>query len=113
VECLLVEKHPDIGALLQYHLETLGYHVKRVVRNEQALAHIAQYTPDVAVIDVHESTTPFRVMVEELGDPSRHRRCWVVGTSTLDADDVAINPDAFLAEPFTRAEITRALHGAP
>ena len=111
---LVVEDDHDIRALLAISLQLAGFTVRAEPDGEAALAAVAARPPDLVLLDWMmpgldglELCRRLRAHPETAGLPllvltARARRS--------DADlALAAGADAYLAKPFTRAELTRSV----
>ena len=109
---LLVEDDADVGALLGHHLRALHYRVQHVTTAEEALACIAERSPDLAVVDICLPGADGRTVVRALRAAPEHHGCRIIVATIVDRDDLDVEADAFLAKPFRRTDVVRALECA-
>lgn len=109
---LLVEDDLDVGALLRHHLEALGHDVVHVTTAAQALDHLAERSPGLAVVDILLPGPDGRTVIRRLQGSPRYAGCRIVVTSIVDRDDLGVEVDAVLSKPFGRQDIVAALQRA-
>jgi len=109
---LLVEDDADVGALLRHHLAALHYEVQHVTSAEEALSRIAERSPDLAVVDIVLPGADGRAVVRALRTAPEHRGCRIIVATIIDRDDLGVDADAFLAKPFRRSDLVRAMECA-
>ena len=109
---LVIEDDTDVLDLLHGHLTRLGCRVSRATDGETGVALALGTVPDVVFVDVMLPGINGHEVGRQLRGDARTAGCRIVGTSVLDAQDIA-GPefDAVLAKPFRRADIQTALVG--
>ncbi len=113
VRILVVEDEMIIAAKIALFLEELGYEVAAILpRAEDALAHVASATPDLALVDVQLLGEMDGV---ELAKSLHASHQLPVIFLTANTDDATFeraktaNPCAFLQKPFRKTELRRTL----
>jgi DNA-binding LytR/AlgR family response regulator len=113
LKIIVVEDEMLIGAKIAMFLTELGYEVTGILpRAEEALAHTLENKPDLALLDVQlKSEMDGIALAEEL----QTRHGIPVIFLTANSDDATFQraksarPFAFLAKPFRKTELQRAL----
>ena len=83
---LIVDDEPDLLFLLKMVLETAGYHVVEASDGEEALAKLAEESPDMIITDLMMPVMNGRELIQKLrANPA---------TSRLPIMLVSLNPDA-------------------
>lgn len=113
VKILVVEDEMLIGAKIALYLAELGYEVTGVLpRAEDALPHVLEDMPDMALLDVRLKGKMDGI---ELAETLQKEYSLPVIFLTANADDGTFNraknakPFAFLQKPFRKTELKRAL----
>ena len=110
---LVVEDEMIIGAKISMYLSELGYEVTGVIpRAEEALLHVKENPPDIALLDIRLKGEMDGI---ELAGILRQQYNIPVVFLTANTDDATfdqakkVKPYAFLAKPFGKQELKRAL----
>lgn len=115
VSVLIVEDDPRVRSVVVRTAKALGYRVRSVDSAEAALVAIRAETIEVLFTDVVLGAGIDGVMLARQVHQSHPRISIVIASgypeSQLGMERLQI-PHAFLAKPFTRAQIDRALSGA-
>lgn len=113
VKILIVEDEMLIGAKISLFLSELGYEVTALLpRAEEALVHIHQDLPDLALLDIQLRGDMDGIALAEILH-TQHKIPVIF--LTANTDDATFNrakaakPFAFLAKPFRKTELQRAL----
>lgn len=113
VKILIVEDEMLIGAKISLFLSELGYEVTALLpRAEEALVHIHEDLPDLALLDIQLRGDMDGVALAEILH-TQHKIPVIF--LTANTDDATFNrakaakPFAFLAKPFRKTELQRAL----
>ncbi len=113
VKILVVEDEMIIGAKVSMFLTELGYEVTGMLpRAEEAIIHVAENAPDIALLDINlkgemDGIALAQILLQEHHIP--------VIFLTANSDDATFNrakaakPYAFLAKPFKKLDLQRAL----
>lgn len=113
VKILIVEDEMLIGAKISLFLSELGYEVTAILpRAEEALAHIQENMPDIALLDIRLKGEMDGIALADI--LSTQHRLPVIFL-TANSDDATFNkakatrPYAFLAKPFKKPDLQRAI----
>lgn len=113
VKILIVEDEMLIGAKISLFLSELGYEVTALLpRAEEALVHIHEDLPDLALLDIQLRGDMDGIALAEILH-TQHKIPVIF--LTANTDDATFNrakaakPFAFLAKPFRKTELQRAL----
>lgn len=113
VKILIVEDEMLIGAKISLFLSELGYEVTALLpRAEEALVHIHEDLPDLALLDIQLRGDMDGIALAEILH-TQHKIPVIF--LTANTDDTTFNrakaakPFAFLAKPFRKTELQRAL----
>ena len=113
VKILVVEDEMLIGAKIALFLSELGYEVTALLpRAEEALIHLQEDFPDLALLDIQLKGDMDGIALAEILH-SKHKIPVIF--LTANADDATFNraksakPFAFLAKPFRKIELQRTL----
>lgn len=113
IKILIVEDEMLIGAKISLFLTELGYEVTAILpRAEEALLHVQDNLPDIALLDVRLKGDMDGVTLAELLQKQHNLPIIFL---TANSDDATFNrakaakPFAFLAKPFRKAELQRAI----
>lgn len=113
IKILVVEDEMIIGAMVSMFLTELGYEVTGMLpRAEEALLHLSENAPDIALLDINlkgnmDGVTLAQILLQEHHIP--------VIFLTANSDDATFHraktakPYAFLAKPFKKLDLQRAL----
>jgi len=114
VKVLVVEDEMIIAAKISLHLENLGYEVAGILpRGEEAVVHCRQSPPDILLLDVSlkgilDGVETARVLQKEgFNIPT----IYLTANSDQGTFDRAkeTRPQAFLAKPYRKADLARAI----
>jgi DNA-binding response OmpR family regulator len=111
---LVADDEPNIVVSLEYLLERDGYAV-RVARNgEEVLAHVAQYRPDLILLDVMlPLKNGFEVCQKIRQTPEWHDIRIIMltakGRETEVSKGLALGADAYITKPFSTKELMAAV----
>ncbi|MBL7825466.1 MAG: response regulator [Saprospiraceae bacterium] len=113
LKILIVEDEMLIGAKISLFLTELGYEVTGLLpRAEEALLHVQENLPDIAVLDVRLKGEMDGIALAELLQ-KQHNIPVIFLTANSDDDTFrrakATRPLAFLAKPFRKTELQRAI----
>ncbi|MFD5234636.1 response regulator [Streptomyces qaidamensis] len=103
------EDDRDVGALLERHLSALGCRVRVAETGERGLELAFADPPQIVIIDILLPGIDGREVVRRLRADERTRRCHLVVSSVLEADDLAELTTELLAKPFGAASVSRML----
>ncbi len=113
LKILIVEDEMLIGAKIAMFLEELGYEVTAILpRAEEALVHVQENMPDIALLDVRLKGDMDGIALAEL---LQKQHSLPIIFLTANSDDAtfkrakAAKPFAFLAKPFRKTELQRAI----
>ncbi len=113
LKILIVEDEMLIGAKISLFLTELGYDVTAILpRAEEALLHLQENLPDIALLDVRLKGDMDGIALAELLQKQHNLPIIFL---TANADDATFNlakatkPFAFLAKPFRKTELQRAI----
>jgi DNA-binding LytR/AlgR family response regulator len=113
VKILIIEDEMLIGAKISLFLSELGYEVTALLpRAEEALVHIHEDLPDLALLDIQLRGDMDGIALAEILH-TQHKIPVIF--LTANTDDATFNrakaakPFAFLAKPFRKTELQRAL----
>lgn len=113
VKILVVEDEMLIGAKIALFLSELGYEVTALLpRAEEALRHVEEDTPDLALLDIQLRGDMDGIALAELLYTQHKIPVIFLTANTDDATfqrAKAAKPFAFLAKPFRKTELQRAL----
>lgn len=113
-EVLIVDDEEDLGMSLALSLELAGYQVRTAGSGEEALSLVDDHEPDAIVLDLRLPDIDGWELLDRLGTAGRFPRIPVVvvsayadgGTASRAAD---LGCRAYLAKPFSAAELNRAV----
>ena len=114
VKVLVVEDEMIIAAKISLHLEQLGYEVAGILpRGEEAIIHCRQSPPDILLLDVNlkgiiDGIETARILQKEgINVPI----IFLTANSDQGTFDraKATRPQAFLAKPYRKADLARAI----
>ncbi|MFK8165308.1 MAG: LytR/AlgR family response regulator transcription factor [Lewinella sp.] len=114
VKVLVVEDEMIIAAKISLHLEQLGYEVAGILpRGEEAVVHCRQSPPDILLLDVNlkgiiDGVETAQVLQKEgVNIPT----IYLTANSDQGTFDraKATRPQAFLAKPYRKADLARAI----
>jgi DNA-binding LytR/AlgR family response regulator len=113
IKILIVEDEMLIGAKISMFLTELGYEVTGLLpRAEEALPHVEEDPPDIALLDVQLKGDMDGIALAQV---LQHTHRIPVIFLTANTDDAtferakAAKPYAFLAKPFKKTDLQRAL----
>ncbi len=113
VKILIVEDEMLIGAKISLFLTELDYHVTAILpRAEEALVHVLENMPDIALLDVRLQGEMDGIT---LADILHQQHKLPVIFLTANSDDSTFNrakvakPFAFLSKPFRKTDLHRAI----
>lgn len=113
LKILIVEDEMLIGAKISLFLTELGYEVTAILpRAEEALLHVQDNLPDIALLDVRLKGEMDGIALAEL--LQKQYKLPIIFL-TANSDDATFNrakatkPFAFLAKPFRKTELQRAI----
>jgi DNA-binding LytR/AlgR family response regulator len=113
IKILIVEDEMLIGAKISLFLTELGYEVTALLpRAEEALLHVVENRPDIALLDVRLKGEMDGIALAEILHAQHNIP---VVFLTANSDDGTFNrakaakPFAFLTKPFRKAELQRAI----
>jgi len=113
LKILVVEDEMLIAAKIALFLAELGYEVTAILtRAEEAIAHVAEHMPDMALLDVRLAGEMDGIT---LADELNKFHQMPVIFLTANADDAtfsrakAVKPFAFLQKPFRKMELQRTI----
>jgi CheY-like chemotaxis protein len=107
---VVIEDDPDVSALLKRHLSGLGCRVAVAESGEEGLALVFADPPDMVIIDVLLPGIDGREVIRRLRADVRTKRCRLVVSSVLDAEDLhELAPDELLVKPFRQTTVARLL----
>jgi DNA-binding LytR/AlgR family response regulator len=113
LKILVVEDEMLIGAKIAMFLSELGYEVTAILpRAEEALVHIVENKPDLALLDVQLKGEMDGITLAEL---LQKQHSLPIIFLTANSDDATFQrakgakPFAFLAKPFRKTELQRAI----
>lgn len=113
IKILIVEDEMLIAAKISTLLTELGYEVTGILaRAEDALAHVAENAPDIALLDIHLKGKMDGI---ELAQALQKERELPIIFLTANADDATFNrakmtkPYAFISKPFKKLDLQRAI----
>jgi DNA-binding LytR/AlgR family response regulator len=113
VKILVVEDEMLIGAKIALFLTELGYEVTALLpRAEEALQHVAEDLPDLALLDIQLRGDMDGIALAELLHSQHNLPVIFLTANTDDATfqrAKVAKPFAFLAKPFRKTELQRAL----
>jgi CheY-like chemotaxis protein len=113
-QVLLVLDEPTLGAITEFRLELMGYRVKCVASAEEALAAIAQGTPQLIVVDLLLGSSQGFQIVDRLSNDERSSDIPVLAlSSNADLETVqrahASGAEDYLVTPFDPAVLEAKL----
>jgi DNA-binding LytR/AlgR family response regulator len=113
LKILVVEDEMLIGAKISLFLTELGYEVTAILpRAEEALVHVQENLPDIALLDVRLKGDMDGIALAEALQ-AEHKLPIIFLTANSDDDTFqrakAAKPFAFLAKPFRKTELQRAI----
>ena len=113
VKILVVEDEMIIGAKVSMFLTELGYEVTGILpRAEEALLHLEENPPDIALLDIQLKGSMDGIALAQTLQKDHHIPVIFL---TANSDDAtfqrakATKPYAFLAKPFKKLDLQRAL----
>jgi len=113
VKIVVVEDEMIIGAKISMFLNELGYEVTGILsKAEGVLEHISEFEPDIALLDIQLKGEKDGV---DLALEIQNTRAIPVIFLTANSDEASFNrakvakPYAFLAKPFKKLDLQRAL----
>ncbi len=113
LKILIVEDEMLIGAKISLFLTELGYEVTAILpRAEEALLHVQDNLPDIALLDVRLKGEMDGI---SLAESLQKQHKLPIIFLTANSDDATFNrakatkPFAFLAKPFRKTELQRAI----
>ncbi len=113
IKILVVEDEMIIGAKISMFLTELGYEVTGILpRAEEALVHLEENPPDIALLDVRLKGSMDGIALAQILQKDHHIPVIFL---TANSDDAtfdrakATKPYAFLAKPFKKTDLQRAL----
>lgn len=113
IKIVIVEDEMIIGANISLQLSSLGYEVTGIIpRGEEALIHIKENKPDIALLDIQlkgklDGIETAKLMQEDFDIPLIY--------ITANADEVNFNrakdtkPFAFISKPFRKLDLQHAI----
>ncbi|MGK2863068.1 MAG: LytR/AlgR family response regulator transcription factor [Chitinophagaceae bacterium] len=113
VKILIVEDEMLIGAKISMFLTELGYEVTAILpRAEEALQHVQENMPDIALLDVRLKGDMDGITLGEIFQ-KQHQLPIIFLTANSDDDTFnrakTAKPFAFLAKPFKKTDLQRAI----
>lgn len=113
LKILVAEDEMLIGAKISLFLTELGYEVTAILpRAEEALVHVLDNLPDIALLDVRLKGEMDGIALAEALQ-KQHKLPIIFLTANSDDDTFnrakAAKPFAFLAKPFRKTELQRAI----
>ncbi|MCY7330237.1 MAG: response regulator, partial [Saprospiraceae bacterium] len=113
VKILVVEDEMIIGAKVSMFLIELGYEVTGILpRAEEALLHLEENPPDIALLDIQLKGSMDGIALAQILQKDHHIPVIFL---TANSDNAtfhrakAARPYAFLAKPFKKTDLQRAL----
>jgi DNA-binding LytR/AlgR family response regulator len=113
IKILVVEDEMLIGAKVSMFLTELGYEVTGILpRAEEALLNIEENAPDIALLDIQLKGGMNGIALAHILNNEKHIPVIFL---TANSDDATFNeaktakPYAFLAKPFRKTELQRAI----
>jgi DNA-binding response OmpR family regulator len=102
---LIADDEPNIVTALEYMLQKRGYEVRTVQNGTQALAEIAQFGPDLVLLDVMmPAINGYEVCQRIREDPALgHLKIIMLTAKGRDLDvakGLALGADAYVTKPF-------------
>ncbi|MBS1140651.1 MAG: Response regulator receiver [Proteobacteria bacterium] len=107
---LIVDDEPNIVISLEFLMKKEGFAVAVAVDGEEALAKVADFNPDLVLLDVMmPKKSGFEVCEALRADPSRGGLLIVMltakGRDTEVAKGLAIGADAYVTKPFSTKDL--------
>ena len=113
MKILVVEDEMIIGAKISIYLTELGYEVTGVIpRAEEALLHVQENVPDIALLDIRLKGAMDGIALGEILNEQYQIPVVFLTANTDDAtfeEAKKARPYAFLAKPFGKQDLKRAL----
>ncbi len=102
---LIADDEPNIVTALEYMLQKRGYEVRTVQNGTQALTEIAQFSPDLVLLDVMmPAINGYEVCQRIREDPALgHMKIIMLTAKGRDLDvakGLALGADAYVTKPF-------------
>ena len=109
-EILIIDDEPGIVVLVQFLMEQQGYHVMTAIRGEDALDLIDHYKPDLVLLDIMLPGIDGYEVCEIVRLNPDYRDVKIVfftakGRETEIAKGLALGADAYIAKPYSNAEL--------
>jgi len=116
-EVLVVDDEEDLSYSLALSLELVGYRVRTAASGEEALALVHHHDPDAIVLDLRLPDIDGWEVLQRLRETGRFPRIPVVVVSACvdpatAARAVDLGCQAYLAKPFSAADLNRAIEAA-
>lgn len=110
---LIVDDDKTTVMLLQTLLELDGFEIKTVGRGSDVLSTVAEFEPDVILMDYHLSDMEGIDVLRDLRNHSEYAQLPVVMASGLDVEEkvTAAGANMFLVKPFEPEELPAIFHG--
>lgn len=107
---LIVDDEPNIVISLEYLMQREGFQVAVAIDGEQALQQIAEFNPDLVLLDVMlPKRNGFEVCQEIRADPARTGIKIVMltakGRDTEIQKGLALGADAYITKPFSTRDL--------
>ncbi|MBX6770207.1 MAG: response regulator [Chloroflexi bacterium] len=111
---LVVDDDPSIRTLVRYILEAEGIDVETARNGLEALVKIAHRRPSIVLLDLDMPGCNGEIVAHELRTRYGAELPLVVVSGNLEADEIAerLGVDQYVAKPFSRATILRAVQRA-
>lgn len=109
---LVVDDDPDILEAVQLILETSGYTSEAITKGDETYSKIAEYKPDMIILDVLLSGNDGRTICKNLKRTEETKQIPIIMMSAHPTARQSVNEcgaDAFLAKPFSISEMLEQL----
>ncbi|HEX6136021.1 MAG TPA: response regulator [Casimicrobiaceae bacterium] len=107
---LIVDDEPNIVVALEYLMRQSGFDVRTARNGDEALAAVADFRPDLVLLDVMMPVTNGYQVAQKIRDDPNLRAMKIVmltakGRETEVSKGIAIGADAYVTKPFSTLEL--------
>ncbi len=107
---LIVDDEPNIVVALEFLMRQNGFEVRAARNGEEALAAVAEFLPDLVLLDVMMPVKNGYQVAQKIRDDPRMRGVKIVmltakGRDTEVSKGMAVGADAYVTKPFSTLEL--------
>jgi DNA-binding response OmpR family regulator len=107
---LIVDDEPNIVAALEYLLQHSGYEVRSASNGEEALVRLAEFAPDLVLLDVMMPKQSGYEVCQRIRERPQwnHVKIMIVSARGREAEvskGLSLGADLYLTKPFSNAEL--------